>query len=178
MNDPGSVLRRLRVLRGMKQNHLAELMGVTQATISRWERGVLPLSQAQRQALLRLLARPLLSSQDAYLKRLVESSSLKVHLICDRTHALLAASASRQSEWRIHMTDLLGTPMITYASEEILAAEARLSDRGWHDGELSSLIVSTGQNAHVDVPIRPSSALWERLLLSNGTAARLVTTLT
>ncbi|WP_422087597.1 helix-turn-helix domain-containing protein [Variovorax sp.] len=60
-NHPGlgTALRRMRLLRSIKQTHFAQLMGVNQATVSRWERGQLALSAAQ---------------QDAALKRLVEST--------------------------------------------------------------------------------------------------------
>jgi transcriptional regulator with XRE-family HTH domain len=39
MNEYGRALRRWRRLRSVKQSHAAELFGVTQATLSRWERG-------------------------------------------------------------------------------------------------------------------------------------------
>jgi len=39
VNEYGRALRRWRRLRGVKQSHAAELFGVTQATLSRWERG-------------------------------------------------------------------------------------------------------------------------------------------
>ena len=35
----GLALRQMRLLRGIKQAHFAQLMGVSQATVSRWERG-------------------------------------------------------------------------------------------------------------------------------------------
>ena len=79
MSHQGHTLRRLRVLRGMKQSHLAELLGVDQATISRWERGVVPLGQAHWTAALDVFAVSPDPSQDAALKRLVTSSTSKVH---------------------------------------------------------------------------------------------------
>lgn len=35
----GLALRQMRLLRGIKQAHFAQLMDVSQATVSRWERG-------------------------------------------------------------------------------------------------------------------------------------------
>ncbi|ELT8605355.1 helix-turn-helix transcriptional regulator [Salmonella enterica] len=54
-NDRGRQVRRARLLRHMKQSHLAELMGVDQATVSRWERGTLALSDGRWSAVLQLL---------------------------------------------------------------------------------------------------------------------------
>lgn len=173
----GRTLRRLRVLRGMKQAHLAELLGVTQATVSRWERGELVMTRSQAAAAERLLVSVPDPAQDAALKRLVESSSLKVHLICDRTHRLLAASPARRAEWRGDSADFLGRSLLVYASPEILAEEERLDALGWRDGRLASLAVETGSNGDALLPIRPGRALWERLPLADGSPARLVTTL-
>jgi transcriptional regulator with XRE-family HTH domain len=174
--DAAGQLRRLRLLHGMKQSHLAALLGVDQATVSRWERGVLALSPRQRAKLARLFAASA-SAQDAALRRLVESSTQKVHLICDRTHRLFAASRARQAEWRADPAEFLGRPLLGYASAEILAAEATLRPRGWHEGRLSSLVVETGANADPVLRILPGRVLWERILLGDGSAARLVTTI-
>ena len=81
-NDRGRQVRRARLLRHMKQSHLAELMGVDQATVSRWERGTLALSDGRWSAVLQLLTGPSDSSYDAALKRLVQSSAHKVHRHC------------------------------------------------------------------------------------------------
>lgn len=177
MHHPGRTLRRLRLLQRMKQSHLAERLEVNQATVSRWERGLLPMSRDQQAAAWRLLAARPDPAQDRALKRLVESSARKVHLICDRTHRLLAASPARQAEWRTDPAQLLGQSLIGYASPEILAAEATLDDLGWNDGRLSCLTVETGANTDPLVPIAPGRALWERILLADGSAGRLVTTL-
>ena len=177
MHHPGRTLRRLRLLQRMKQSHLAEQLDVNQTTVSRWERGLLPMSWEQQAAAWRLLAVRPDPAQDAALKRLVESSVRKVHLICDRTHRLLAASFVRQAEWRTDPADLLGKSLIGYASPEILAAEATLDNLGWHDGRVSCLTVETGANTNTEVPIAPGRALWERIMLADGSAGRLVTTL-
>ena len=83
MNEYGRALRRWRRLRGVKQSHAAELLGVTQATLSRWERGRHRLPEAAERKLSQLLRAPLYSAGDAGLRRLVEGSALSVHLICD-----------------------------------------------------------------------------------------------
>ena len=176
MNDFGRALRGMRLRRGVKQSHLAELLGVTQATVSRWERGLLNMSKAQEAAAQRLLADPH-PAHDAALKRLVESSTLKVHLICDRTHRLLAASPARRSEWKIDLAEILGQSLLAYASPEIMTAEATLGELGWHEGQLSCLAVGTGPNTDPIVPILPGRVLWERVLLGDGAAGRLVTTI-
>lgn len=168
-------LRHLRRLAGMKQSHLADLMGVTQPTVSRWENGSLPLTVEQTQALQAVFAARPDPAQDAALKRLVETSMSPVHLICDLTHRLLAASPARAADWRVDLGDYLGRSLLVYASEEILAAEARLDDLGWRDGQLASLAFDTGANDDPDIPIRPGPMLWERVRLSDGSSGRLVT---
>jgi len=177
MTHFGETLRRLRLQRDVKQAHLADLMGVTQATVSRWERGLLALSEAQKSTAIRLLAVRPAPQQDAALRRLVETSTARVHLICDRTHRLLAASPSRKAEWRGDPSAFLGRSLLNYASAEILQAEARLGDMGWRDGDLSSLVVDTGPNAHPDLAIPAGRMLWERIALADGSIGRLVTTL-
>ncbi|SCM75485.1 XRE family transcriptional regulator protein [uncultured Pleomorphomonas sp.] len=168
-------LRHLRRLAGMKQSHLADLMGVTQPTVSRWENGSLPPTVEQTQALQAIFAARPDPAQDAALKRLVETSMSPVHLICDLTHRLLAASPARAADWRVDLGDYLGRSLLVYASEEILAAEARLDDLGWRDGQLAALAFDTGANDDPDIPIRPGPMLWERVRLSDGSSGRLVT---
>lgn len=173
----GPALRRLRLFAGMKQSYLAEVLGVAQATVSRWERGALPVPATHWRTAQRLLAAAPSSSQDAALKRLVESSTQKVHLICDRTHRLLAASPGRCEEWRADVSSYLGKSLFVYASPEIRTAEATLDGLGWHEGRLSSLAVETGPNADPMFRILPGKMLWERVTLADGSAGRLVTTI-
>lgn len=169
-------VRLARLMRGVKQIHLAEILSVTQATLSRWERGTHLPDPDHEVALRRWLDAGGNSSADAALKRLVESSAQPVHLIRDGTHQLLAASASREAAWRATANDLQGQSMWRFASSEIEAVEARLGEIGWFDA-VTAIAFQTGGNTDPLVPIVPGRVLWERIRLQDGTDARLVTTL-
>src|SRR5207344_2186269 len=86
----GRSLYRWRALRRIKQQHAAELLGVSQATISRWENGQLPPDEHEQLRLRTLMQARLDSAADRELARLVNHSSAAVHLVCDLTHRLLA----------------------------------------------------------------------------------------
>src|ERR1700687_442806 len=146
MNEYGRALRRWRRLRGIKQSHAAELFSVTQATLSRWEHGHHRLPDAAACKLSRLLAAPLDSAADAGLRRLVESSVLPVHLICDLSHRLLAASPARFAEWTAGAAELRGVSLWGFATDEIRSAEGRLAELGWYDEGAASLTFLTGSN--------------------------------
>jgi transcriptional regulator with XRE-family HTH domain len=178
-DDPCSLaltLRRMRRLRGVKQAHAAELLGVTQSTVSRIERGELKPAGILRDRLLDLVAAGIHPVRDAALRRLVEGSANPVHLVCDLTHRLLAASGPREREWRRTASELRGQPLWRYASEAIRAAEARLPGLGWgeRDGAYALSFV-TGANGLDELCIVPGVLIWERILLFDGAPARLVT---
>jgi transcriptional regulator with XRE-family HTH domain len=170
----GSALRRGRVARGIKQTHLAELLCVNQATVSRWERGQLAPTPAQAARLRAIFeAAPYSASHDGALRRLVEGSAQRAHLVCDRTHRLLAASGPRWRQWRLERSELDGACMLAFASEDILRTEQGLEGLGWHEGRLGALEVETGANGRPDVPIGAGRFVWQQVLLSDGAVARL-----
>lgn len=177
--DPCSLaltLRLARRMRGMKQAHAAELLGVTQSTVSRIERGDLKPTGMLRNRLLDLVSARIDPARDAALRRLVESSAVPLHLVCDLTHRLLAASRPREHEWRRAAAELRGQPLWKYASQAIRSAEMRLPDLGWgeRDGAHAFAFV-TGANGLDELRIVPGVQIWERILLSDGSSARLVT---
>jgi transcriptional regulator with XRE-family HTH domain len=136
--DPCSLALTLRLVRrhrGMKQAHAAELLSVTQPTVSRIERGELKPAGALRNRLLDLVSARIDPARDAALRRLVEGSASPVHLVCDLTHRLLAASGPREREWRRAASELRGQPLWRFASEAIRSAEARLPALGWGERE-------------------------------------------
>jgi transcriptional regulator with XRE-family HTH domain len=177
--DPCSLaltLRLVRRLRGIKQAHAGELLGVTQSTVCRIERGELKPAGALRNRLLDLVVAHIDPSRDAALRHLVEGPASPVHLVCDFTHRLLAASGPREREWRRAANELQGQSLWRYASEGIQSAEARLPDLGWGERDGShALSFVTGANGSAELRIVPGVLIWERILLSDGSAARVVT---
>lgn len=175
MIEIGRALRRLRRLTGMKQSHLADLAGVTQATVSRWESGTHRPTEEQARRIEPLLTARLDPAGDAALKRLVETSSVAVHLICDASHALLAASKPRLAEWRTDPGEFAGESLWPFATAEIRRAEGLLADLGWYEPACPAVATRTGDNHAPKIRILPGVLLWERLVLSDGGTARLVT---
>ncbi|SDF41761.1 MULTISPECIES: helix-turn-helix transcriptional regulator [Thalassobaculum] len=174
----GPVLRRIRAVRRLKQQAVADLVGVTQATVSRWENGDLAPSGDQRRRLLRLLHSSATLGSDHGLRRLVETSPLRVHLVCDITHRLLAASPAREAEWHSDARTWEGRSLYRFATEEIRAAEARLDDCGWFEGRVPGAYFWTGASEPgTAISIQQGYCLWERLTLNDGSPVRMATTL-
>ncbi|OED15405.1 helix-turn-helix transcriptional regulator [Burkholderia sp. A2] len=174
----GPQLKRWRALHRVKQSHAAELFGVAQSTISRWEAGLQQMSPDERATAERLLAARIDSAGDRALARLIAGSAGRMHLVCDLTHRLLAGSPARAAEFAQPLSTLLGTSLWRYATPEIVRMEAALDPLGWHDrAGPPSVEFDTGANASRVVPIRGSRCRWTRMALSDGAAVRLVETL-
>ena len=170
----GPCLRQWRAVRRCKQSHAAELLGVSQATVSRWESGLLTPSGAERDRLTDLLQARLGTAADRQLARLVVTSSLPVHLICDLTHRLLACSAARARQLRKGVADLLGVSLWPAATPEIAAAEAALPALGWFDGGRFCHEADTRAQAGDLVDIRAGRFRWTRFRSADGAFVRLV----
>ena len=172
----GRCLRQWRTVRRLKQSHVAELLGVSQGTVSRWESGVQAPAADERAALLALLAARLDTPGDRQLARLVESSTLPVHLICDLTHRLLACSEPRARQLQRDVAEMIGVSLWPAATPEIEAAEAGLAARGWYDGRAVSVEADTRGRRSPLIDIAESRFRWTRLRLSDGRFVRLVET--
>lgn len=171
----GTQLRRLRRSHGMKQTHLAELVGVGQSTVSKWECGYLLPSTGQHLRLVTLFSTRLDPARDAWLSRLVECSTRQVHVMCDTEHYLLAASRPRIGEWRRDFNEVAAQPLTRLLPPDIAFAENWIVE---HDAEafrLSTLVVRTGGREGGPYDIAPALMLWERFQLSEGKWVRLVT---
>lgn len=173
----GRALRRFRRLNSIKQGHVADLLGVSQGSVSRWESGTHEPEAHYRDRIIDMIAAQANNEADAALKRLVGSSMLAVHLVCDATHRLLAASPSRVASWRAGADAYLGQSLWRFASPEIMAAEAGLRDRGWFERPCQRIRFNTGANDSDIVVVRPSLMQWETVPLADGRIGRLTTTI-
>jgi transcriptional regulator with XRE-family HTH domain len=175
----GPALRRWRLLHRVKQAHAAELFGVAQSTISRWEsarQAMEPEEQAKVEA---VVGARLDAAADRVLAGLVSESPRAVHLICDLTHRLLACSPRRAEQFGVPESDLIGRSLLPFATEALVAMEGTLAGRGWYERPAPPPVeCDTGHNRSRIVRIRESRCRWTRLLLTDGTPARLVETLT
>ena len=173
----GRALRRFRRLNGIKQGHVAELLAVSQGSVSRWEAGTHEPDAANQDRIASIIAASAGAGSDAALKRLVATSPLPVHLVYDATHRLLAASAVRASSWRVDVTACLGMSLWRFASEQIVAAEDGLAASGWFERPCQSMRFETGRNGSAEIPVAPSAMQWETIPLSDGRVGRLTTTI-
>ncbi len=171
----GLALRRWRLLHRVKQAHAAELFNVTQSTISRWEAGTITPEPVQSRRLWSVLGARLDAAADRALGLLVSESPRSIHLICNATHTLLAASSSRSKEFSAR--GLTGQSLWPFATPEIAGMEARLREVEQDVATSRSIEFETGANGSSVVPIRSSRCRWTWMMLSDGSAARLVETL-
>lgn len=174
--DYGPALKRFRRLRGWKQDRLARMLDVSQPMISRWESGQFQPDEGHRAAIEALFAAQIAPTPRA-LKDLVEYSPAPVHLICDATHRLLACSPSRRAEWRRDAGDLMGQSLWRNACPEIVVEETRLAERGWHDAQDARVAFRMGHHVGPDLYMQAGWLVWDRLVLADGSALRLVTTM-
>jgi transcriptional regulator with XRE-family HTH domain len=171
----GRMLRQWRRTSDIKQARLADILGVTQATVSRWEAGAQRPAPLQLDLIDQMMTRKRNFRLDHAIKRLVTHSNQRVHLIEDRSHRLLCASGAREQEWQRDCAELLGTSLWRFATPEIAKAEKSLHDLGWHEDQADHLTFETSSRDGRPMRIIDTFILWERFFLSDGTAVRLTT---
>lgn len=167
-------LRSLRRTKGLKQLVLAQELCVDQTTVSRWEAGHQTPSPEVQQMALELLADSI--TDDTALRRLVENANNYVHLVEEATHVCLAYSHNRAGDWCTSQRALLGVSLWQFATDEIRQAEAELANSNWWSvRNPTPKSFRTSGRVHEEITISAGGILWERLYLSDGTPARLVT---
>lgn len=169
----GRSLRLWRSLRRLKQTAAADLLQVSQATVSRWEAGTATPSAQDQQALRALMSARLDSAADFALARLVRSASEPMHLVCDVTHRLLALSPARERRCRLPGAELLGQGLWRFATPQIVEQESQLDRLGWFEPAPAAIEFDTQASLNQDMPIDSGRMRWVRLQLSDGSYVRL-----
>ncbi len=172
----GPALRRWRALNRIKQAAVAEELGVSQTTISRWENLEQAPEPREVRRLMRLITAAPKASSDIALIDLVRSAAAPMHLICDLTHRLIAASPSRLATWRVSADELIGTSLWRFASEGIRSGEDALVGQGWYEPIASDVTVETECVSFPELTIDAARIRYARMPLADGGFARLVRT--
>lgn len=172
----GPALRRWRALNRVKQSAVADELGISQTTISRWEsRAKVPEPREARRLTQLLTARPTASS-DLALIELVRAAPTPMHLICDLTHRLIAASPGRLSRWRVSADELVGTSLWRFATQGIRDGESALETSGWYEPLAADVMVRTERIDFPELTILAGEIRYTRMPLADGGFARLVRT--
>lgn len=173
----GRSLRGWRAFRRVKQAHAAELLCVSQAQVSRWESGAQVPGPDSCRRIGDLIGARLDSAGDRAIVRLVRQSARPVHLVCDMSHRLLAASPARIAQFRVDPADLMGRLLRPAAGDDIRRAEATLGERGWFD-DTSPAVEAFTQAVSVRFMFIPASRFrWTRIRFSDGSFGRIIETL-
>ncbi|MBO0661486.1 helix-turn-helix domain-containing protein [Jiella sp. MQZ9-1] len=170
----GRALRRWRRLNDIKQTAIAETLRVSQTTVSRWESGQGKMSDREMATLVRMVGAQPDSDSDRALLDLVAGAAEPMHLVCDLSHRLLAASPARMAAWRVGLETLRGRSLWRFASADIMRAEAALAGSGWHEAGSGEFAFQTRFHDCETLWIGAGTIIWTRIPLSNGTMARLV----
>lgn len=142
VTDWGAEIRRFRRLRAVKQTTLAEMLGVDQATVSRWE-GNRQEPDLGMQRRLRALIQGTGTQDENLLRHGVEASVGDTVLI-DASRTLVTASATFLARHGIDAIAAPGLSTTSMFSEELDRAWWYAVERGFFEGEVASVRV-TGQ---------------------------------
>lgn len=164
-------MRRWRRLGRIKQAAAAELLGVSQATVSRWENGITAPDPEERRRLRALILRQTLRG-DRFLRHVVERAPGLVAAV-DRNSVVLAGSAAFGRVNRRSQAELVGFDFRPLVRGPLVEALKRIEDAGFYEGEVASVrVVLPVRNADGDEIFTDS--LWTPYRLEDGTIARLI----
>jgi transcriptional regulator with XRE-family HTH domain len=165
--DWAAQLRRFRRLRAIKQVALAEMLGVDQATISRWESGrQIPDLGIQRR--LRALMQGAGSRDEVLIGHWV-GAAVGNSLLVDAAKAMRAASLEFRRLHGLRGADLRGHSAAPIFGEELEALWWQTVERGFFEGEIASItIVSRFHLLSGERRDLPGQALWTPIHLSSG----------
>lgn len=175
--DWASQLRRFRRVRAIKQAALAEMLGVDQATVSRWESG----RQAPDLGIQRRL-RALMQGTGARDETLVAhwvTAAVGDSVLLDATRTIRAASGPFCRRHRIEPAGVAGRSAIPLFGPEPDSLWWQAVEHGFFEGELASVsVVSRFQLLGDTERSIPVEALWTPIPMSSGEILQRIDSLT
>jgi DNA-binding XRE family transcriptional regulator len=138
LNDDWTTqLRRFRQLRALKQTALADMLGVDQATVSRWESGrQSPDLGMQRR--LRSLMQQAGPQHDVLLKHWI-NTAVGYTSLSDENRVIVAASPSFCQYHHIDPGEIIGMSLVPAFSEELESLWGIALEGGFLEGDIASV---------------------------------------
>ncbi len=164
--DWGAEIRRFRRLRAIKQVTLAEMLGVDQATVSRWE-GNRQAPDLGMQRRLRALMQGAGARDEALVRHWVENAVGDTALI-DARRTLVCGSATFLARHGIDVPTPAELSTIGMFSEELDRAWWYAVERGLFEGEVASVTVIGRLNLLSGDGSLASRSTWVPIALSSG----------
>lgn len=144
IEDWGAQLRRFRRLRALKQTALAEIVGVDQATVSRWESGR-QNPDLRMQQRLRDLMRRIEPREEVLLKHWIDAS-VGYTVLCDEHRIIRAASSSYCDIHGVSPAEVLGRSSLPVFTADLERALWLAVEQGFFEGEVASVTVVSRWN--------------------------------
>jgi|GEM_PF-2268963 len=164
--DWGAEIRRFRRLRAVKQAALAEMLGVDQATVSRWE-GNRQAPDLGMQKRLRALMQGTGTQDEALLRHWVETAVGETALL-DAARTLVAASATFLARHGLDIPPPKNLSMAGAFSDELERAWWYAVERGFFEGEVASVTVVAPLRLLSGEATLPSRSVWVPVVLPHG----------
>lgn len=151
----------------MKQATLAELVGVDQATVSRWERGRQSPDLGMQQRL-RDLMRRIDPREEVLLKHWI-NASVGFTVLCDDHRIIRAASPSYCQIHGVSPAEVLGLSTIPAFTAELEQVLWKVVERGFFEGDVASVTIAERVNALSGRERNiPGLSVWTPIPLSDG----------
>ncbi|HSV27940.1 MAG TPA: helix-turn-helix transcriptional regulator [Candidatus Omnitrophota bacterium] len=161
----GANIRRLRAARGWKQVVLAEMLGVDQATVSRWERG-LQRPDVTTQMKLRDMLRANLPEIDRVALAAIQQSP-HLALAFDRALRLVAVSEAVAARAGRDAADLVGGELCAPMAPDLAWATEQAERAGFWAGEVAAMRLVARAPLAGGAPLH-ARYVWSPLFLAGG----------
>ena len=160
------VITRYRRLNGLTQAAFGELLGVEQATVSRWERGFHAPELSMQIRLRKLIGREFVASDDIIIHRV--RNSLSAAKLADASGRNLAASLRAAQLHGVTREYLEGLEYHRFFTDVLTEQWQIARDCGFFDGEVASIHVFNTWVPACGGAVKYCEGFWTPVFLTGG----------